>query len=52
MHSVKNSSAISLSLPLDFQFVEAIFDFLKKSTKQARWMSTDLQYTVLLKLVH
>jgi len=30
----KNSSAFSLSLPLDFQFVYAIFDFLKKSTKQ------------------
>jgi geranylgeranyl pyrophosphate synthase len=48
----KNSSAFSLSLPLDFQFVDDIFDFLKKSTKQAKWMSTDLQYKILLKLVH
>jgi hypothetical protein len=48
----KNSSAFALSLPLDFQFVDAIFDFLKKNTKQARWISTDLQYKILLKLVH
>jgi len=40
----KNSSAFVLLLPLNFQFVDAIFDFLKKSTKQARWMSRDPQY--------
>lgn len=49
MHNVK---ILVLSLPPDFQFVDAIFDFLKKNTKQARWMSTDLQYKILLKLVY
>jgi geranylgeranyl pyrophosphate synthase len=39
----KNLSAFVLSLPLDFQFVDAIFDFLKNSTKQGRWMCKDLQ---------
>jgi len=48
----KNSSAFVLFLPLDFHFVDAIFYFLKKSTKQARWVSTDLWYKILLKLVH
>ena len=48
----KNSSAFALSLPLDFQIFYAIFYFLKKNTKQARWMSMDLQYKILLKLVH
>jgi hypothetical protein len=48
----KHSSAFALSLPLDFQFVDAIFYFLKENMKQARWMSVDLQFKILLKLVH